>query len=1453
MAGRKSRKKKRIIAGITAVCVALVSLGAYTRFSQVRKQRQIDEANQSILSAQATRSTIRSTVIGTGTLSDGEAEKILVPAGIKIDKVLVESGDVVEEGQTLATVNHRSVTKAIREVQSALEDIDDELEDLDTASDERMVKASVPGRIKQIFAHGGDKVSDVMDEHGMLMVMSTDGRMALDIADDGSLSANQRVSVLLSDGSRSSGTVDTVQNGSATVTISDSGKRVGVRASVQDVNGSRTYGEGSLYIHQPYQITASTGTVDQVYVSENTLVDRDDRLLLLDGVNDDYRREELIAEREDLVKTLGRLRSYENNGVIIASVGGVVQDVNLSDDTEVTAVSGSGSVQSSLGLSALSGLPSLAAMGVSYSAQSLDGGVVPLGRLKGQTGAVRLSYADDIFVAGDAGDGRDAAADLFHEGTDDGVYGAAGQGTVAAGSIDRDSGAWQDIFIGGEETAPDPIVGEEDYGADSGQTAPVFSAGIQERYLEGVVDLPIRRPATGSLLMAADELDSLIQLLLEETGQEGCYHAVTLDWIPAGNLQAGSRAIAVVSLKADTADRVYFYPASDRFVIRAPENDGYEFLIQDTDADGRYDEIIVGIAYMVAGAERAETEEYEDLEDLFVGGDLAAFEEAPADESGWEAGMAADEGQMAESGSGYDREAGMAADEVQMAESESGYDREADVAADEGQMTESESGYDREVGTGYENGSKGEFAAESADWGNQASEYYLNDAQALARLQELAQEAKTSPDPGDTVGGSELYPEGSDAAGETESATEQTDTFIGEELVFEESFSADGAEEFSKESAVSDQGENPFGESPSDWEEKDLVQRLLAAQESLDAKKNQEIPDTAATAVAIDDKEPAASGSEADTEAASTVIVVLPLSVTPTEVPPLTMRNTEEGGEPPTPMPAEEPIEYPTATPTQEPTEPATPTPTQEPTEPPTATPTQEPTEPATPTPTQEPTEPPTATPNQEPTEPATPTPTQEPAEQPTATPTQEPVEPPTPTPTRIPFYPVTVTPTQTITPTPTTSPGSIPKLDFTALINHLARAAGAMGGLPGLFDGNGLSSLLAGIGSSGLSGLIGGSGSGLSKLFSSLGSSGLSSLLGGSGLSSLLGSLGGSGLPSLLGGSGSGLSSLLGGSGSGLSSLLGGAGSGSSGLSSLLGGAGSGSSGLSSLLGGSGNGSNGLSSLLGSSGSGNSGLSSLLGSSAGGSGDLASLLGGAGNTDYSSLVKSLEGGAADYQSLANALGSGSGISGLTSGGSSYWGSTSSYPDTTGFTVANNQLMKVTIQVSELDIRSIEAGQLAELTLDALPEESFAGIVTKIASSGKNSGGVTKYPVTLSLLRDERMMSGMSVTVAITIDESENVCVIPADAIHEKLGGTYVYTEKTEEGKLSGEVQVTTGISDSDHVEIVSGISDGQTVYYQSAVPTGLYPFQNSRFANGNMFRQNNNEDSEESDTDEAV
>ena len=147
--------------------------------------------------------------------------------------------------------------------------------------------------------------------------------------------------------------------------------------------------------------------------------------------------------------------------------------------------------------------------------------------------------------------------------------------------------------------------------------------------------------------------------------------------------------------------------------------------------------------------------------------------------------------------------------------------------------------------------------------------------------------------------------------------------------------------------------------------------------------------------------------------------------------------------------------------------------------------------------------------------------------------------------------------------------------------------------------------------------------------------------------------------------------------------------------------------------------------------------------------------------------------------------------------------------------------VEVTITIDELDILSVREGDRAEVTVDAIPGTSFEGTVKELNTVSSNNGGNSKFTAVVSLPRDERMLYGMNASILITVKTDENVLTIPAEALSEEKGKTFVYTAFEDE-ELMNPVEVTTGASDGKNVQIVAGLEEGQVYWYSYYdTPTG--------------------------------
>lgn len=148
-------------------------------------------------------------------------------------------------------------------------------------------------------------------------------------------------------------------------------------------------------------------------------------------------------------------------------------------------------------------------------------------------------------------------------------------------------------------------------------------------------------------------------------------------------------------------------------------------------------------------------------------------------------------------------------------------------------------------------------------------------------------------------------------------------------------------------------------------------------------------------------------------------------------------------------------------------------------------------------------------------------------------------------------------------------------------------------------------------------------------------------------------------------------------------------------------------------------------------------------------------------------------------------------------------------------TVTPLDTMTVTIAVDEKDIAGVKTGMTAQLTMNALPDETFEGQVTRVAQTGSGNGGSSKFDVEITLSRESDMLPGMSTTAQLTLYEKMDVLTLPVAALRDEGGKTLVYTGKDKKtGEPANPLEVTTGLSDGENVEILSGIDSGTTVYY---------------------------------------
>lgn len=345
---KRRRKKLMVIIPVAVVCVAGAGTVGYFKVAHTKPAQNVTVQAQS---AEAKKGNLSKTIVGTGNLELAEAEDQDAPSGLEISEVMVESGDEVKEGDVLAVVDESSILEAMEQVQEEISQLDESIQEYQDSDEENVIESSVSGRVKKINVSAGSDVSDTMVSDGALMVLSLDGKMAVSLSGVSGVSAGDSVTVTLSSGAQVTGTVDSVSGKDCVVTLTDNGTTYGDKVTVTDSSGQEL-GSGELTIHEPLEITGTSGTVSAVDVSENASVSEGTTLLTLEGSANETQYQELLAKREARTATLKKLIQLKADPEIKAEISGTVQSVNVSAGSSTTTdSSGSSSGSSSSGSS----------------------------------------------------------------------------------------------------------------------------------------------------------------------------------------------------------------------------------------------------------------------------------------------------------------------------------------------------------------------------------------------------------------------------------------------------------------------------------------------------------------------------------------------------------------------------------------------------------------------------------------------------------------------------------------------------------------------------------------------------------------------------------------------------------------------------------------------------------------------------------------------------------------------------------------------------------------------------------------------------------------------------------------------------------------------------------------------------------------------------------------------
>lgn len=145
------------------------------------------------------------------------------------------------------------------------------------------------------------------------------------------------------------------------------------------------------------------------------------------------------------------------------------------------------------------------------------------------------------------------------------------------------------------------------------------------------------------------------------------------------------------------------------------------------------------------------------------------------------------------------------------------------------------------------------------------------------------------------------------------------------------------------------------------------------------------------------------------------------------------------------------------------------------------------------------------------------------------------------------------------------------------------------------------------------------------------------------------------------------------------------------------------------------------------------------------------------------------------------------------------------------FIIENLDVLEMEIDVSEYSIGKVAVGQEAVIKADILNGETVQGQVTAISPTGEEKGGGSTervIPTTIRIMDSQSgLIAGITARAEIVLEESLDALCVPAGALYDKDGATYVLV--VHDGLIHW-VPVTVGVEGDLMTEIVP--AEGETL-----------------------------------------
>ncbi|MGB6084719.1 efflux RND transporter periplasmic adaptor subunit [Moheibacter sp.] len=156
---------------------------------------------------------------------------------------------------------------------------------------------------------------------------------------------------------------------------------------------------------------------------------------------------------------------------------------------------------------------------------------------------------------------------------------------------------------------------------------------------------------------------------------------------------------------------------------------------------------------------------------------------------------------------------------------------------------------------------------------------------------------------------------------------------------------------------------------------------------------------------------------------------------------------------------------------------------------------------------------------------------------------------------------------------------------------------------------------------------------------------------------------------------------------------------------------------------------------------------------------------------------------------------------------------------TTIATMADVNQMIFEGNVDEADVGKLKEGMKLTITIGALPDEQFEGVLNYISPSGVDTSGIVQFEIKadVNLKQDIFLRANYSANAEVILSEAKNVVTLESAHIqYDDKGQAYVEvlkpgTEKYDQPVYQKKI-LETGISDGVYTEVKSGLKKGDQV-----------------------------------------